>query len=176
MDSTLNTKPYESVPETICSNATPYLRTFHHQNLSPMRIQLFSKNADNSKKPKVPIQPAANLPSTSSPSTSALPNANSLPPKFSVPPVLHPTPFKSIEISVAPDGVIVHPVAEGKNKPPSGIIIRWGVRGAIDEVALDENLIPGPTVFGILGILRLFQSMSVGHPPLVVEHTFHLIR
>jgi phosphatidylinositol 4-phosphatase len=88
------------------------------------------------------------------------PRPSSLRPKFVVPPLPHPCPYASIHVSVATDGLVLRPDVQDVAKPASHVKVSWGKDAVVEEIegeAIDGT--SSTTVYGIVGILRLFHGM-----------------
>jgi phosphatidylinositol 4-phosphatase len=135
-------------------------------------MPLFPKDSESSQKP--PTVPISAIEVAHPPTTSVLPPTHTLPPKLTVPPIPHPTPFRNIDISLASDGLLLRQGVEGEVKPSSGLLIKWGLRGALEEVNFIESATPSITVFGLIGILEIFQCVSFNLFVLHVTYVFQV--
>lgn len=84
--------------------------------------------------------------------TSSLPNQ--LPASLTVPP-LPPRVHRRLLASASDDGVVLRP---GDSKDPA-VLIRWGLRGKVEEVNAAEND-DEVELGGVLGIVRLWDCKS----------------
>lgn len=114
-----------------------------------MMKRLFSKR--KSLQPTIQVEPPILQPPP-------LPSV-SLQPKYVVPPSPHPSPYASIKVLVTPEGLLLCPDIQGAGGL-SHVKISWGKDPVVEEIESDAvDCITSTTVYGIIGILRLFHGM-----------------
>lgn len=84
----------------------------------------------------------------------------SLPAALMVPPIPH-HPHRELSVAVTSAGLVIKAAAQ--SNPKSYARVRWGLSADVEEVAANTvsprpNWGDAPTVFGIVGILRLYHG------------------
>ena len=116
--------------------------------------RLFSRR--KSSQPTIPVD----TPSTQLPP----PPPVSLQPKSIAPPLPYPCPHASIHVLVTTDGLVLRPHIQDVAKATTHVRVPWGKDAVVEEI--EGETIDGTastTVYGIVGILRLFHGMYAGY-------------
>ena len=89
--------------------------------------------------------------------------APALNPKFIQPPFPQPAPHHHLAIIANPEGLLLRSHVPGLDGLDSYVKIEWGKNGEITSAKDTDGGLDwsqAPTIYGIVGILRLFHSQS----------------